>query len=150
MVARLVDLGHPTVDHEMVKVFSTKQAHTVYIKMQEGGWVKHHPFPPDLRGLVGAMGIATDVMAGKFWPEAVVASLDEGEPRRAPEPLLIPDAVPSDIPNIDKELLRLKAELAKYEDKSPNHPHVQTITARIRDLNSRRRAIAVLPEAEDP
>ena len=53
--------------HKLVEIIQDEVGYRLFIATQEGGWVEHNPFPNDLRGLVGAMMIATDVLAGKFW-----------------------------------------------------------------------------------
>lgn len=40
--------------------------------MQDGNWLEHTPFPPDLKGVINALDLAMNVMSGKFWPARMV------------------------------------------------------------------------------
>lgn len=40
----------------------------VFITLSQGGTIEHEPFTNDQRGLVGALMLAADVNAGKFFP----------------------------------------------------------------------------------
>lgn len=60
------------LNHEIVRIEATDKSHRVFIRLAAGGWLEHNPFPRDLRGLVAAMDLARDCMAGKFFPMAVV------------------------------------------------------------------------------
>lgn len=62
---------------DLVHIYQTPTGYEVMIRLEKGGWIRHQPFPPDLRGRVGAMQLATDVLAGKFWPQSVVVSPDQ-------------------------------------------------------------------------
>ncbi len=54
--------------HELVVIFHQPgTGYRVIITMQKGGAVEHNPFPDNQMGLVGAMQIATEVLAGKIW-----------------------------------------------------------------------------------
>jgi hypothetical protein len=56
------------VNHKLVRVeFDPVVGYRVFISMQKGGVVETNPFPGTNLGLVGAMNIATEVMAGKIW-----------------------------------------------------------------------------------
>jgi hypothetical protein len=55
------------LQHELVKVFKTSNGYEMHICMQNGQWVEHEPFPGDQRGLVAAVSLAAEVLAGKFW-----------------------------------------------------------------------------------
>lgn len=61
------------LDHEIVKIQHDGTRHRVFIRLSRGGWLEHEPLPGDLRGLVTAMTLATDCLAGKFFPAGVVA-----------------------------------------------------------------------------
>lgn len=56
------------LDHKLVKIIDAEKEFRVLIQMSEGGWLEHNPFPHDLRGMVAALQLATDVVAGKFYP----------------------------------------------------------------------------------
>ena len=58
---------------DIVRIEFTGKEHRVLIRLSEGGWLEHNPFPGDLRGLVSAMCLATDCLLGKFFPRAVLA-----------------------------------------------------------------------------
>lgn len=57
------------VNHEQVKLIQETEGSTyrVLLVLQNGGIVEHMPFPGDVRGLVAAMDLCTQVMAGKVW-----------------------------------------------------------------------------------
>lgn len=56
------------VNHKLVTVTEDPAVgYRVFITMQKGGQVEHNPFPGNQMGLVGAMQLATEVMAGKIW-----------------------------------------------------------------------------------
>lgn len=78
--------------HGLVKIGFNGTQHRVFIKMSAGGWLEHNPFPGDLRGLVAAMTLATDCIAGKFYPLAV-----HQEEREKAAPRLIANASAHDI-----------------------------------------------------
>jgi len=60
--------GEVIVNHKLVQVIlDPKVGYRVLIAMQKGGQVEHNPFPSNQMGLVGAMQLATEVMAGKIW-----------------------------------------------------------------------------------
>lgn len=64
--------GKLILDAELVKIYFTGNEYRVLISMSRGGMLEHEPFPGDLRGLVAAMTLATEVCAGKFFPRGVV------------------------------------------------------------------------------
>lgn len=66
--------------HKLVRIIFDGNQHRVYIALSKGGWLEHNPFPGDLRGLVAAMSLATDCLAGKFYPMGVVPSPGEEKP----------------------------------------------------------------------
>jgi hypothetical protein len=59
-----------------VRGYMAKNETVMYIKVESGQWLKHKAFNADLKGLVGAMMLATDVLAGKFYPECIVNESD--------------------------------------------------------------------------
>jgi len=60
--------GNVIVNHKLVQVIEDKDAgYRVLITMERGGQIEHKPFPGNNMGLVGAMQLATEVMAGKIW-----------------------------------------------------------------------------------
>jgi hypothetical protein len=65
------------VNHEIVKVMFEAGQHRVLIKLSEGGFIEHNPFPGDLRGLVAAMDLARDCIAGKFFPARIVQTKEK-------------------------------------------------------------------------
>jgi hypothetical protein len=56
------------LQHRLVRIEFDGTQHRVFIAMSRGGYLEHNPFPGDLRGLVSAMTLATDCLAGKFFP----------------------------------------------------------------------------------
>lgn len=56
------------VNHKLVQVIEDPVAgYRVLISLQKGGQVETNPYPGNQMGLVAAMQIATEVMAGKIW-----------------------------------------------------------------------------------
>jgi len=56
------------VQHKLVQVLEDPAlGYRVLISMEKGGQVETAPFPGNQMGLVGAMQLATEVMAGKIW-----------------------------------------------------------------------------------
>ncbi len=60
------------LDTDLVKIIDDGAEYLVHIKMQRGGILEHEPFKRDLHGLVGAMQLATEICAGKFFPRGVL------------------------------------------------------------------------------
>jgi hypothetical protein len=56
---------------EMVTVDLVGQCYQVRVHMASGQWVVMQDLPGDQQGLVMAMVLATDVLAGKFMPKGV-------------------------------------------------------------------------------
>jgi hypothetical protein len=66
------------LNDEIVKVYENKenQAYNVFIRLSaQDGWIEHNPFPGNLQGKIAAMSLATDCMAGKFFPATVTKTL---------------------------------------------------------------------------
>lgn len=57
------------VNHKLVQVLHdlNNGSYRVLISMEKGGQVETNPYPGNQMGLVAAMQIATEVMAGKIW-----------------------------------------------------------------------------------
>ena len=56
------------VNHKLVQVIEDPAVgYRVLISMEKGGQVETNPYPGNQMGLVAAMQIATEVMAGKIW-----------------------------------------------------------------------------------
>jgi hypothetical protein len=63
------------VNHKLVRVeLDPAIGYRVFITMQQGGVVETNPYPSNNLGLVSAMNIATEVMAGKIWLSHLVAT----------------------------------------------------------------------------
>jgi hypothetical protein len=65
--------GKLVVNHELVQViqdYNTLQ-YRVFIVMEKGGVIEHKSFPGNAMGVVGAMNLATECMAGKIWLQNV-------------------------------------------------------------------------------
>lgn len=56
---------------EIVKIELSSEGYHTLVKMQDGGWLEHAAFSPDLKGLVNALDLATNCAAGKFFPRRV-------------------------------------------------------------------------------
>ena len=67
------------VNHDLVRVYNSPRGTEVHIKLQEGGWVEHYPFTPDLAGIVAAMALATDVIAGKIYLKSIIKTGENKE-----------------------------------------------------------------------
>jgi len=59
------------LDHSMIKITEEGTELKVKIKMLKGGWVLNRPFPADLRGTIGALTLALDVISGKVILESI-------------------------------------------------------------------------------
>lgn len=59
--------GKVILNHDMIKIVFTGAEYRAFLTIQEGGEVEHQPFPGNQMGLVAAMTMAVDVLAGKFW-----------------------------------------------------------------------------------
>jgi len=55
--------------------------HQVLIRMKNGEWLEHEPFPGDLKGCVNALDLAMNVISGKFYPRG----LANKEPMNVPQ-----------------------------------------------------------------
>jgi hypothetical protein len=62
------------LDTEQVKINEMVSEYQVLIKIRTGGVLEHEPFPKDLQGLVSAMQLATECLAGKFFPRSVLGA----------------------------------------------------------------------------
>lgn len=60
------------LDTPIVKIVQNGSEYQVIIAMSKGGFVEHEPFPSNLEGLVSAMQLATECLAGKFYPRRVI------------------------------------------------------------------------------
>ena len=67
------------LDHEMCIITNTGTELKVKIRMLKGGWVLNRPFPADLRGTIGALTLALDVISGKVILEQVAEPEQELE-----------------------------------------------------------------------
>ncbi len=63
---------------ELVQIHDNGSEYQIFINMSRGGQIEHEPMPRDLRGLVAALQLATEVCAGKFFPRQVVRT-DKGQ-----------------------------------------------------------------------
>lgn len=60
------------LDTPLVQIFEEDNQYKMLIKMSQGGILEHEPFPKNLQGLVSALQLATEILAGKFYPRRVV------------------------------------------------------------------------------
>ena len=60
------------VDTKLILVVEDGPSLLVYIALSQGGWIEHEPFWNSPEGLVGALMLAADVNAGKFYPRRFV------------------------------------------------------------------------------
>ena len=54
------------LNHDLVRIVETNGKVEMFIKMADGLWAVQRPYEGDLRGLIGAMTLAIDVLAGKI------------------------------------------------------------------------------------
>ena len=60
--------GKLIVNHDLVQVIQDPNGnYRAFIVMEKGGVIEHAPFPGNPQGLVGAMNLATECIAGKVW-----------------------------------------------------------------------------------
>lgn len=60
------------LDTNLARIEASEKQYELYIRMERGGWVQTHPYSKDARGLIGALTLAIDVLAGKIWLDSVV------------------------------------------------------------------------------
>jgi len=60
------------LNHEFCKIIEENGKFTLYLKMANGQFAVQNPYPADLRGAIGALTLALDVLAGKIQLGAVV------------------------------------------------------------------------------
>jgi hypothetical protein len=51
------------------------------ITCNDGSIVEHQPFPPDQQGLVSAISLSAEILAGKFWIKSVIKTPVNDESR---------------------------------------------------------------------
>jgi hypothetical protein len=56
---------------ENCRIVQTEKGYQVLMLARSGDWIANHPHSPDLKGLVGALTLAIDVIAGKVWLEGI-------------------------------------------------------------------------------
>ena len=54
------------LNHEFCKVVEENSQFILYVKMANGSYAVQAPYPADLRGAIGALTLALDVLAGKI------------------------------------------------------------------------------------
>ena len=65
-------LNQLIVDTPLVKVVYESRGTAMYITCKDGSVIEHEPFPPSLEGVVGAISLAAEICAGKFFLSIVV------------------------------------------------------------------------------
>ena len=71
------------LNHDMCRIYLDQNEYKLFIKMFDGKWALQKPYPGDQRGLIGAMVLATDVLAGKVMLAGSVALPDENDSTKA-------------------------------------------------------------------
>lgn len=61
------------LNHDMCMITESNNELQVKIRMMKGGYVLNRPFPADLRGTIGALTLALDVISGKVILQEVAA-----------------------------------------------------------------------------
>lgn len=54
------------LNHPMVRVAESNGEYHLSIRLRSGAWVNQMPYPADQRGIIGALTLAIDVLAGKI------------------------------------------------------------------------------------
>jgi hypothetical protein len=54
------------------RIVQTKDKMILEMKMDNGQWVRQMPYTNDLKGLVAALTLSIDVVAGKIWLQSAV------------------------------------------------------------------------------
>lgn len=55
----------PILQHSMVKIIERDNTYVLLIRTMDNQWVRQNPYPADQRGIIGALTLAVDVLAGK-------------------------------------------------------------------------------------
>jgi len=64
--------GKLIVNHDLVQVIQAENGmYRTFIVMEKGGVIEHARFPGNPQGLIGAMNLATECIAGKVWLQSV-------------------------------------------------------------------------------
>jgi len=72
------------LDTPKVKVYQEKEGIVVYMKLENSTqWMRNMPHKADLTGLIGALTLGIDALAGKVWPGSVVSL--EGSDYKSPK-----------------------------------------------------------------
>jgi hypothetical protein len=66
------------LNHDLCRVVEENGKFTLYVKMANGSYAVQRPYDADLRGAIGALTLALDVLAGKIILGGVV-QLNESE-----------------------------------------------------------------------
>lgn len=73
------------LDTDMVKVVRAGESYILFIRcLDKITWIENHAYPADQRGLIGAMTLAIDVLAGKVMPMQAVQFEDTWPKRELP------------------------------------------------------------------
>ena len=56
---------------DLCRIEQDQNGYRVLIKMKDGAWVQNAPQSNDLRGLIAALTLSIDVLAGKIWLEGL-------------------------------------------------------------------------------
>jgi hypothetical protein len=59
------------------RIFSTDKGIVLEMKLENGGWVRQMPYSSDLKGLVAALTLSVDVVAGKVWLDTVAEETEQ-------------------------------------------------------------------------
>jgi hypothetical protein len=79
------------LNHPMVLVVEENNAYVVKIRMRDGRYALQSPFPADQRGIIGALTLALDVLAGKIMLTGIEAPSNV-------RPLPFPERIALDVP----------------------------------------------------
>lgn len=55
----------------LVKIFHTKQGYEMEIMSKDGTIIQMQPYKNDLEGLVNAVSLSAEILAGKFYPVGI-------------------------------------------------------------------------------
>ncbi len=73
------------LDHSMVRIIEADQQYQLFIKMTNGKYASNAPYPADQRGIIAALQLALDVLAGKIMLAGTVDLDDIDKPSQGIE-----------------------------------------------------------------
>lgn len=62
------------LNHQLVTIETRDNKIIITLPLNSGGAIELMPLDNDLRGHITALSIASDIIAGKFWPNKIVST----------------------------------------------------------------------------